>query len=89
MKKKITIIDRLASMVLSCAFLVIGMLFIVVGVTFLPIIGILIAMPVMGLSLYFFRNALRVYEVKEEIAEVASLVERQTPDVVVALKKVA
>ncbi|HDM78917.1 MAG TPA: hypothetical protein ENG51_21025 [Deltaproteobacteria bacterium] len=89
MKKKITIIDRLAGMVLSCAFLVIGLLFLVVGITFLPVIGVLLAIPVMGLSLYFFRNAVRLYEVKEEVIEIAPVMEQPTPEVVVALKKVA
>lgn len=45
--------NRLASMIIGVALAMIGMLFIVLGITFLPVIGILMAIPVMAISFYF------------------------------------
>ncbi len=53
MEKTVSIPDRLAGMVIGVALLVVGLGFIVLGVTFLPVIGILVAIPVMGLAWRF------------------------------------
>ena len=45
--------NRLASMVIGVALAMVGMLFIALGITFLPVIGILMAIPVMAISFYF------------------------------------
>ncbi len=60
------IANRLASMIIGTALAVIGLIFIALGMTFLPVIGILFAIPVMGLSLYFLNPKVRVETVVEE-----------------------
>ncbi len=64
------IANRLASMVIGVALAVIGLVFIALGMTFLPVIGILLAIPVMGLSLYFLNPKVQVETAAEEAKEV-------------------
>ena len=52
--------SRLGGLVLGAVFSLLGLMFTVLGVTFLPIIGIIMAIPLMGLSLYFLRPLVQV-----------------------------
>ncbi len=61
--------NRLASMVIGTALALVGLIFIALGITFLPVIGILIAIPVMGLSFHFLNPKLSVDTVVEEVKE--------------------
>jgi hypothetical protein len=47
-------------LVLGAVFILLGLMFTVLGVTFLPIIGIIMAIPLLGLSLYFLRPLVQV-----------------------------
>jgi hypothetical protein len=47
-------------LVLGSVFILLGLMFTVLGVTFLPIIGIIMAIPLLGLSLYFLRPLVQV-----------------------------
>jgi glycine cleavage system H lipoate-binding protein len=49
----ISIPDRLAGLIVALALFVVGLGFMVLGVTFLPVIGILVAIPVLGLAFHF------------------------------------
>jgi hypothetical protein len=60
------IANRLASMIVGVALALVGLIFIALGMTFLPLIGILLAIPVMGLSLYFLNPKIQVETVAEE-----------------------
>ena len=51
--KKPGMCDKLACKVVAMAFMIIGFFMMVLGVTFLPGIGLLIALPIMWLSIYF------------------------------------
>jgi glycine cleavage system H lipoate-binding protein len=53
MEKTVSIPDRLAGMVIAVALLVVGVGFMVLGVTFLPVIGIFVGIPVLGLAWHF------------------------------------
>ena len=53
MKKTISIPDRLAGMVIAVALIVVGVGFLVLGVSFLPVIGIFVGIPVLGLAWRF------------------------------------
>ncbi|MGA2228172.1 MAG: hypothetical protein ABSH41_27375 [Syntrophobacteraceae bacterium] len=55
MKTQVGIADRLACMIIGTALSIIGLIFTALGLTFLPVIGILIALPVMRLAFNFFR----------------------------------
>ncbi len=61
--------NRLASMVIGVALAMVGLVFIALGITFLPVIGILIAIPVMALSFRFLNPKLSVDTVGEAIEE--------------------
>ncbi len=61
--------NRLASMVIGTALALVGLIFIALGITFLPVIGILIAIPVMGLSFHFLNPKLSVDTAVEEAKE--------------------
>jgi hypothetical protein len=61
--------NRLASMVIGTALALVGLIFIALGITFLPVIGILIAIPVLGLSFHFLNPKLSVETVVEEVKE--------------------
>ncbi len=53
MEKTISIPDRLAGMIIAVALFVVGAGFMVLGVTFLPVIGIFVGIPVLGLAWHF------------------------------------
>ena len=55
MKTSSKIAERFASAIIGAALAVMGLIFIALGVTVLPVIGILIAFPVMGLAFSCFR----------------------------------
>jgi hypothetical protein len=61
--------NRLASMVIGTALGLVGLIFIALGITFLPVIGILIAIPVMGLSFHFLNPKLSVDTLVDEVKE--------------------
>ena len=50
MKKTISISERLAGMVIAAALMVVGVGFMVLGISLLPVIGIFVAIPVLGLA---------------------------------------
>jgi hypothetical protein len=53
-------VSCLGGMVLGTMFILLGLSFIVLGVTFLPVIGIIMAIPLLGVSLYFLRPSVQV-----------------------------
>ncbi len=53
MEKTISIANRLAGIIIAAALLVVGVGFMVLGVSFLPVIGILVGIPVLGLAWHF------------------------------------
>ena len=53
MERTISIPDRLAGMVVGLALIVVGLGFMALGVTFLPVIGILMGIPVLGIAWHF------------------------------------
>ena len=61
--------NRLASMVIGMALALVAFIFIVLGITFLPVIGLLMAIPVMWMSFCFLNPKLRVETVAEESYE--------------------
>ena len=54
MEKKLGSGDRIAASVVGLAFFIAGMSLMLLGLTFLPVIGVVAAMPLMGISLSFF-----------------------------------
>ncbi len=60
--------NRLASLVVGVGLAMVGLVFVALGITFLPVIGILIAAPVMGLSFHFINPKIEVEEAREENA---------------------
>ena len=65
MNRMTTLANSLASTVVGGALMVVAFLFIVLGVTFLPVIGILMAIPVMRLSFYFLNLRPHLDEVED------------------------
>ncbi len=61
---KTRLANRLASMVIGVALSIIAVIFIALGLTFLPVIGILLAFPVMGLASFFLNSKMEVLEMK-------------------------
>ncbi len=55
MKTKVTMTERIASIVIGTAMFIVGLILIALGLTLLPLIGLLVAFPVMSLAFYFFR----------------------------------
>ncbi len=53
MNRMTSLANTLASFVVGGALVVVALLFIVLGMTVLPVIGILLAVPVLRLSIYF------------------------------------
>ena len=64
--------NRLASMVIGVGLAMVGLVFVALGITFLPVIGILIAIPVMALSFNFLNPKFEVKEACEESALVCT-----------------
>jgi len=60
MSTTVSLGSRLGGLVLGTVFILLGVMFIVLGVTFLPIIGIIMALPLLGLSRYFLRPLVQV-----------------------------
>lgn len=60
MSTRVSLASRLGGLVLGAVFILLGLMFTVLGVTFLPIIGIIMAIPLLGLSLYFLRPLVQV-----------------------------
>jgi len=54
MEKRLGFGDRIAASVVGLAFLVTGMFLMLLGLTFLPVIGVVVAIPLIGVSLSFF-----------------------------------
>ncbi len=61
---KTRLANKLASMVIGAALSIIAVIFIALGLTFLPVIGIILAFPVMGLASYFLNSKMEVLEMK-------------------------
>ena len=57
MTTTVKIAQRAALMIIGTALSVMGLIFTALGITFFPVIGILIALPVMGLAFNCFRRA--------------------------------
>ena len=60
MSTRVSWASRLGGLVLGVVFIQLGVFFIVLGVTFLPIIGLIMAIPLLGLSVYFLRPLVQV-----------------------------
>lgn len=65
MKRNISSIERVGGWVIGSALIFVGVALIALGVTFLPVIGILAAIPLMAISLYFLNLKVEVDEVEE------------------------
>lgn len=72
MRTKVTMAQRVACMVTGTALSIVGLTMIALGLTFLPIIGILVAFPVLALAFYFFTPGTWVIEAKTEMESVVS-----------------
>jgi len=68
MKRKPSILDRAAVVVVSAAFFLIGFFLLLLGVTFLPVIGIVTALPMMWLALRFLSPAVTIGRAHEQAA---------------------
>jgi CHASE2 domain-containing sensor protein len=55
MKVQIGIVDRVACIFIGIALFIMGLVLVVLGVTWLPVIGILLALPVLALASNWFR----------------------------------
>ena len=77
MENKLSMVERLAGLVIGSSFVIIGLLLMVLGVTFLPVIGVIIAIPVMGMSLYFFRPHVQLATTGEKVLAVVSREEKE------------
>jgi hypothetical protein len=69
------IIDRAAGVVVAADFMTVASIFVVIGCTFLPVIGILAALPVMGISLHLLKLRPEVGEAAAEESMVTVLLE--------------
>ncbi len=75
MKTTISIPDRIAGIIIAAALIVVGVGFMVLGVSFLPVIGILMSIPVLGLAW----NFLTPKAIVNSIAELADCREHGIP----------
>ncbi len=55
MKTRVTMAEKVACTIIGTALSLVGLGLIALGLTFLPIVGILVAIPVLTLAFYFFR----------------------------------
>jgi len=55
MEKRVSVFERISSWIVAIAFGVIGLFFIILSLTFLPVIGIVVATPIMAFSLHFWK----------------------------------
>jgi hypothetical protein len=67
MEKRFGMLDRVAGLLVGFAFIIIGMLLLLLGLTFLPVIGVVMAVPVMGMSISFFRPEMPVETADEQV----------------------
>ena len=72
MEKKPGMCDKVACKVVAMAFIIIGFFMMVLGVTFLPGIGLLIALPIMCLSICFLYPEVELAESHEKAAETSA-----------------
>jgi hypothetical protein len=70
MRTQVTMAERVACMITGTALSIVGLILIALGLTFLPIIGILVAFPVLTLALYFFRPGEWVIAAESEMEPV-------------------
>lgn len=72
-----TVAERMACTIIGAALSIVGLGLIALGLTFLPIIGLLVAFPVLSLAFYFFRPGKWVItaESKTEAVETGTGVE--------------
>ncbi len=64
------IAHRLAGIVIGITLSIVSVVFAMLGVTFLPVVGIFLAIPIMGLAVFFLNTRLEVTDMprKEEAA---------------------
>jgi hypothetical protein len=74
MEKKPGMCDKVACKVVAMAFFIIGFFMMVLGVTFLPGIGLLIALPIMCLSICFLYPEVELAESHEQATETPAVV---------------
>ena len=72
MKTRITTAEKMACTVIGTALTVVGLVLIALGLTFLPIIGLLVAFPVLSLAFYFFRPGKWVITAERETEPVVA-----------------
>lgn len=57
-------VQRLAGLVVGTTFIMVGVFMVILGLTLLPVIGILLAIPIMFMSLYFIFPEVKVHTVE-------------------------
>jgi len=67
MEKRFGMLDRVAGLLVGFAFIIIGLLLLLLGLTFLPVIGVVMAVPVMGMSVSFLRPEMPVETADEQV----------------------
>lgn len=67
MQRRVGMLDRVAGLLVGFAFIIIGMLFLLLGLTFLPVLGIIMALPVMRMSLSFLIPAVSSDAAEERV----------------------
>ncbi len=72
MRTKLTVAERAACMTIGTALSIVGLILIALGLTFLPIIGILVAFPVLALASHFFKPGKWVIAAETEEASIAA-----------------
>ena len=69
MRTHVTTGERVASVIIGTALSIVGLILIALGLTFLPIIGIIVAFPVLALAFYFFKPGKWVIASETEAAQ--------------------
>lgn len=67
MQRRVGMLDRVAGLLVGFAFIIIGMLLLVLGLTFLPVLGIIMALPVMRMSVSFLIPAVSSDAAEERV----------------------
>jgi len=70
MSTKVKMAERVACTIIGAVLSIVGLGLIALGLTFLPIIGLLVAFPVLGLAFYFFRPGKWVITAERETESV-------------------
>ncbi len=60
--------NRLSGLIIGVSFFVTGVLFVILGCTFLPVLGIIVALPIMGASFHFLGLSVRAGETSKQAA---------------------